>query len=101
MLISFLLLVKTCNIDGPLVYGLFVFEWVQTGLITSTTFDKMVYHYGDLEHAIKFNNTWFSVPVMCGVVSTAVQMLYARRILILSESRKLAFAISVVSRNVS
>ncbi|EPQ52273.1 hypothetical protein GLOTRDRAFT_132391 [Gloeophyllum trabeum ATCC 11539] len=70
-----------------LVYGIFIFEWVQTGLITVDYFDAFIYHYGDIRALTSYYNTWFSVTIMCGVVAATVQSVFAWRIWVLSKSR--------------
>ncbi|KAI0326383.1 hypothetical protein GY45DRAFT_1373999 [Cubamyces sp. BRFM 1775] len=79
------------------VYGLFVFEWIQTGLITENAFNVFVYNFGDVPNVLKFHNSWFSVPVMCGVVSVSVQFFYARRIFVLSGSYIIAGVICLLA----
>ncbi|EIW53744.1 uncharacterized protein TRAVEDRAFT_81795, partial [Trametes versicolor FP-101664 SS1] len=79
------------------VYGILAFEWVQTGLITANAFQVFVYNFGDVPNLLKFHNSWFSVPIMCGVVSVAVQFFYARRIFVLSGSMVLAGVICVLA----
>ncbi len=75
---------------------MFAFEWVQTGLITDNAFQVLVYNFGDVPNMLKFHNSWLSVPIMCGVVSVAVQFFYARRIFVLSGSIVLAGVVGVV-----
>jgi len=76
-----------------LVYGVVCFEWVQTGLITAFAFNVYVYGYGDADNFNNlsiFHNTWFSVPIMCGITEAVVQIFFAWRIHIISRSRLLA-----------
>ncbi|KAH9836490.1 uncharacterized protein C8Q71DRAFT_857726 [Rhodofomes roseus] len=73
-----------------LVYGILIFEWVQTGLLTAASFDNYVYNYGDLDALVSVSNSWFSVPVMSAIVALVVQVFYAWRILRLSGSRILS-----------
>ncbi|OBZ73413.1 hypothetical protein A0H81_07271 [Grifola frondosa] len=80
-----------------LVYGIFVFEWAQTILITTTAFEAFVYGWGNIESLTVFHTTWLSVPIMCGIVAAVVQIFYARRILILSQSRVLAGVVVVLA----
>ncbi|KAI0630713.1 hypothetical protein C8Q77DRAFT_222015 [Trametes polyzona] len=63
-----------------LVYGTFVYEWVQTALITQTAFDIDVYQFGDRVSLTTYHNTWFSVTIMCAVISAVVQGYFAWRI---------------------
>lgn len=78
------------------MYIIFVIEWLQTILITNDAFDKYALHYGDVNNLVKLRLAWFSVPVLGGIVSAAVQLYYARRIWLLSKSDVLAGIIAVV-----
>lgn len=78
------------------VYTIFAIEWLQTILITDDAFDKYALHYGDVDNLVKLRLAWFSVPVLGGIVSAAVQLYYARRIWLLSKSEILAGVIAVV-----
>ena len=95
-----LISVSYTNVDNSphIVYGVLVVEWVQTGLITSQSFNVFARNYGDVDNLLKFHSSWFSVPVMCGVVSVAVQLFYARRIWALSRSKVLVAFICLASR---
>lgn len=84
------------------VYGMLIYEWVQTGLITAVGMDIYVYAYGDVSTITGAHNGWFSVPIMDGIVATVVQTFFAWRIYRLSrmrlfKSRLLAGSIVVVS----
>ncbi|KAM5543747.1 hypothetical protein V8D89_002364 [Ganoderma adspersum] len=79
------------------VYIIFAIEWLQTILITDDAFDKYALHYGDVDNLVKLRLAWFSVPVLGGIVSAAVQLYYARRIWLLSKSDILAGVIAVLS----
>ncbi|TFK80140.1 hypothetical protein K466DRAFT_605580 [Polyporus arcularius HHB13444] len=72
-----------------LVWGVFIWEWVQLGLVTQTYFDIYVYNYGSIASLTSYHSTWFSVPIMSAVVSFAVQCFFAWRIWVLSLSRLL------------
>ncbi|KAI0706783.1 hypothetical protein C8T65DRAFT_740616 [Cerioporus squamosus] len=83
---------QTCSPDDRIsfklfVWGVFVWEWIQMGLVTQTYFEIYVYDYGSLASLTSYHNTWFSVPIMSGVVSFAVQCFFAWRIWVLSLSR--------------
>ncbi len=78
------------------MYIIFAVEWLQTILITDDAFDKYALHYGDVDNLVKLRLAWFSVPVLGGIVSAAVQLYYARRIWLLSKSDILAGIIAVV-----
>ncbi|KAI1798468.1 hypothetical protein LXA43DRAFT_32739 [Ganoderma leucocontextum] len=79
------------------VYIIFAIEWLQTILITDDAFDKYALHYGDVNNLVKLRLAWFSVPVLGGIVSAAVQLYYARRIWLLSKSDILAGIIAILS----
>ncbi|PCH41709.1 hypothetical protein WOLCODRAFT_137556 [Wolfiporia cocos MD-104 SS10] len=80
-----------------LVYSVFIYEWVQTGLITAAAMDVYVYHYGDQLALVEFHNTWFSATIMCGLISATVQCFFAWRIYQLSRSRVLAGCVVVLA----
>ena len=84
------------NVSPPIVYFVLALEWVQTGLIGANATNKFAYNFGNFETFAQFGLAWFSVPVMCGIVSTMVQIFYARRIWVLSRSRILAGIVCVV-----
>ena len=75
--------------------GVFVYEWVQTGLITAAAMKIYVYDYGNVLSMLAFHNTWFSATIMCGLISAVVQIFFAWRILKLSRSRTKGRAMAV------
>lgn len=79
------------------MYAVFAVEWVQTGLVAQNSLSLYVYHFGDVDNLNSFGNAWFSVPVITGVVSIAVQLFYARRIWALGRSKVLVAVICVVT----
>jgi len=79
------------------VYGVLVFEIVQTGLVTEFAFDIYVYDYGNVASITAFHNTWFSSPIMEALISAAVQFFFAWRIYIVSKSLILAGSICFLS----
>ncbi|PIL27264.1 hypothetical protein GSI_10409 [Ganoderma sinense ZZ0214-1] len=85
------------SLKRPAVYMIFATEWLQTILITDDAFNKYALHYGDVNNLVKLRLAWFSVPVLGGIVSAAVQLYYARRIWLLSKSNVLAGVIAVLS----
>ncbi|EJF59193.1 hypothetical protein BD309DRAFT_857070 [Dichomitus squalens] len=80
-----------------LVYGILAYEWVQTGLITEVAFDNFVYGYGDRNVLTAFHNTWFSVTIMCSIVSGVVQSYFAYRTWVLARSVILTSVIAFIS----
>ncbi|KZT13224.1 uncharacterized protein LAESUDRAFT_719559 [Laetiporus sulphureus 93-53] len=80
-----------------LAYGMLIYEWVQTGLLTGAAMSIYVYGYGDVKDLLEFHNTWFSATMMCGIISATVQIFFAWRIYKLSRSRVLAGVIVVLA----
>ncbi|KZT13225.1 uncharacterized protein LAESUDRAFT_669644 [Laetiporus sulphureus 93-53] len=78
-------------------YGMLIFEWVQTGLLTETAMSIYVYGYDDVKDLLEFHNTWFSATMMCGIISATVQIFLAWRIYKLSTSRVVAGIIVVLA----
>ncbi|KAI0929976.1 hypothetical protein AcV5_006804 [Taiwanofungus camphoratus] len=79
------------------VYGILAYETVQTGLVTAVAFDVYVYGYGNMTALVNFHNTWFSVTIMCSVISAAVQCFFAWRIWVVARSRVLLAVILFLS----
>ena len=69
---------------------------MQTGLLTGVSFERFVYHYGDTKTLTREYIGWFTLPVICGVVSMVVQFFFAWRIYLLSRLRLLAGGIVAV-----
>ncbi|TFK84677.1 hypothetical protein K466DRAFT_216259 [Polyporus arcularius HHB13444] len=80
-----------------LVYGLLIWEWVQTGLITDVAFENFVYNYGDHAALVAFHNTWFSVTIMSAIASGVIQGYFAWRILMVGRSKLLTTGIVFMS----
>ncbi|KAI0039711.1 hypothetical protein FA95DRAFT_1577417 [Auriscalpium vulgare] len=79
------------------VYGLYVWETVQTCLITHDAFAIHGKGWGDLEKLQDAETLWFNSPIMSGTISAAVQCFFAFRIYALSRSKVLAAAIALVA----
>ena len=56
-----------------------------------------MYRYGDVETLTSIYNGWFTLPIMCAMVSMVVQSFFAWRIYMLSKVRMLAGGIVFVS----
>ncbi|PCH33056.1 hypothetical protein WOLCODRAFT_159806 [Wolfiporia cocos MD-104 SS10] len=69
-----------------LVIGLYVFECVQTVLITVDTFDIYVYSHADYASVTAPLNLWFSSLIMNAMASVTVQWYFAWRLYIVSKS---------------
>jgi len=68
------------------VYGVLIFEWIQTGLTTAAAFDQHVYNYGDVSRLFSLPYVWFCVPIMSAMISAVVQIFFAWRIYRLGKS---------------
>ncbi|KAH9838044.1 uncharacterized protein C8Q71DRAFT_857213 [Rhodofomes roseus] len=65
----------------PVLLQCLALEWIQTILLTVDAFQSFVYHYGDAAALTsKDRPGWYSLPVLCGLVSTPVQWYFAWRI---------------------
>ncbi|KAJ3786295.1 hypothetical protein GGU11DRAFT_742567 [Lentinula aff. detonsa] len=76
-----------------LVYGLFIWDILQTALYTSTVFASLASGWGNLEALEALGLIWFDIPFMSGVASCVVQCFYAWRIYVLGKSIPLALFI--------
>lgn len=96
-----------------LVCFVFIFETIQTILLTHDTFHKLAISFGDYQGLLNPYYIWFDLPVqsairMCSIpssvalltsaaiVSSITQCFYAWRIKVLSNSRIVALSIVVV-----
>lgn len=97
-----------------LVYFVFIFETVQTILLTHDTFHELAINFGDYEGLLNPYYIWFDLPVQSAIrvcyspfcasfltsvttVSSITQCFYAWRILVLSKSHIIAASIVLVS----
>ncbi|KAF9048053.1 hypothetical protein BDZ89DRAFT_802289 [Hymenopellis radicata] len=77
-----------------LVYGLFVLDILQTGLITADAFHWFVFGFGDMNRLNDtFLNSW-DVPLLDSVIALIVQCFYSWRIYVLQKS--LVFPVLIV-----
>ncbi|KAI0831849.1 hypothetical protein BC628DRAFT_1415348 [Trametes gibbosa] len=67
-----------------LVYGVGVYEWIRTILITRSTFETDVYEFGNRSALTAFHDSWFSVTIMCAILSAVVQGYFGWRIWVFS-----------------
>ncbi|KAJ6610278.1 hypothetical protein B0H10DRAFT_1811930 [Mycena sp. CBHHK59/15] len=70
-----------------LVYTVYSIQVVQIVMTTIDAFRIFGYGFRDVSALTKVNFSWFSVPVIIGLVSFIVQSFYAFRIYVLSRSR--------------
>ncbi|KDR70018.1 hypothetical protein GALMADRAFT_255379 [Galerina marginata CBS 339.88] len=80
-----------------LVFGVYLFEAVQTMLLTQSAFHAFAANFGNIVELDRIGTIWFSVPVMGGIVAFAVQSFYAYRISILAQSKIVATFIVFLS----
>lgn len=63
------------------VYAVLALEWIQTTLLTVDAFESFVYNYGDPAALTSTKRPgWFSLTVLCGLVSMPVQWYFSYRI---------------------
>jgi hypothetical protein len=79
------------------VFGIFVFEMLQTFLVTHDMFATFASGWGDLSQLQSAHWAWLNTPIMSGIVSCVVQLFYAYRVYILSRSKILLCFIAALS----
>ncbi|KZT66438.1 hypothetical protein DAEQUDRAFT_813557 [Daedalea quercina L-15889] len=79
-----------------MVYGIVIFEWVHTALVTSGLVTIYVYDFGDSEAPTGLHSSWFAVPIMCALVSMFVQIFFSWRIYMFSRSYWMAGAVVMI-----
>ncbi|KAF8150014.1 hypothetical protein B0H34DRAFT_802136 [Crassisporium funariophilum] len=80
-----------------LVYSVYLFEVVQTILLTHTCFDAFAAGFGNLNAINHIGEIWWSVPIMSSIVGFVVQAFYAYRIRILAQSYIVASVIMLLA----
>ncbi|KAI0044862.1 hypothetical protein FA95DRAFT_211803 [Auriscalpium vulgare] len=80
-----------------LVYGLYILETVQTGMATQTAYANFGKGWGDLDRLHNRGTLWLSVPLVNGIVSSAVQSFFAFRIFALTGSKCLHVVITATA----
>ncbi|KAI0732347.1 hypothetical protein C8Q72DRAFT_901760 [Fomitopsis betulina] len=80
-----------------LVCFVFIFETIQTILLTHDTFHKLAISFGDYQGLLNPYYIWFDLPVQSAILSSITQCFYAWRIKVLSNSRIVALSIVVLS----
>ncbi|EIW76919.1 hypothetical protein CONPUDRAFT_63194, partial [Coniophora puteana RWD-64-598 SS2] len=80
-----------------LVYALYLWETVQTLLMTSDAFGWFVKNLGNPASLVEYRLSWFNVPVMTGAVSMVVQLFFSWRVWILGKLWFLSGGIALVS----
>ncbi|KAF5317948.1 hypothetical protein D9619_012057 [Psilocybe cf. subviscida] len=69
----------------------------QTGMMAQMAYRVFATGYGQPSYYNSIGPTWFSIPLVSGLVTFAVQLFYARRLLLLSRSKVVAGLIVALS----
>ncbi|PBK91113.1 hypothetical protein ARMGADRAFT_968819 [Armillaria gallica] len=80
-----------------LVYGIYVFEFVQTMLVTRRIFVTFGYGFGDMDALTRVDLYSLTVPILGAIVACVGQVFYAYRIFIVSKSRIIPILVICVS----
>jgi len=80
-----------------LIFGVFAVETAQTILVARDAFTIYAKGFGNLNGLESVELTWLSVPIMCGIVSCTVQLVFAYRIFKLSGSKIAGLCIAIIS----
>ncbi|KIJ23379.1 hypothetical protein M422DRAFT_195996, partial [Sphaerobolus stellatus SS14] len=83
-----------------LVYSLFCLEIAQTIILSKDSWDWFINAWGDPVRVGEFRAEWFNLPVMDGIISSAVQLFFAWRIWILGRSWLLSGVVATVSPSI-
>lgn len=75
----------------------YVLEILQTVLATKDAFDYFGFGYGNMTALDQVGLIWFSIPMMTGIVSCAVQLFFAWRIRVISKSYYIPILIGLIS----
>ncbi|KAM6492077.1 hypothetical protein JOM56_011801 [Amanita muscaria] len=76
---------------------LFVAETVNTGFLIFLVFQPLILLFGQPEATLYFPFALPAVPITTVIISTPIQILFARRIALITKSRVLAWAISLLA----
>ncbi|KAJ7153927.1 hypothetical protein C8R43DRAFT_1186753 [Mycena crocata] len=88
---------KDRSFNKYLVYGIYLFEFVQTMLVTHSAFATFGYGFGNVAALTNMHFAWLTVPIMSGIVAFVGQSFYAYRLHVLSKSWGLSIVIIAVS----
>ncbi|CAA7260959.1 unnamed protein product [Cyclocybe aegerita] len=80
-----------------LVYGIYILETVQTGLIFQTAFRKYVTSFGDFQSLDQVGTLWLTVPMLTAVGTVIAQTFYAYRVYLLSKSKAVCAVIMLLA----
>ncbi|CAL1714248.1 unnamed protein product [Somion occarium] len=80
-----------------LVYSIFIIEIVQSALMGKDVYYNFVTLWASDKSWTTFGTTWFSFSILCGIIATTVQLVFANRLWILTKSRILTSTISFLA----
>ncbi|KAJ6517362.1 hypothetical protein C8R47DRAFT_1000343 [Mycena vitilis] len=80
-----------------LVYGVFLIETAQTGIVTNAAFDTFAYGFGNVAALTDMHLSWLTIPIMSAIVATVGQTFYAYRVWVLSKGVVIPIGIVVLS----
>ncbi|TFK61360.1 hypothetical protein BDN72DRAFT_828339 [Pluteus cervinus] len=80
-----------------LVYGVFLLESAQTIIVTRDAFDTFASGFGNPNELSGVHTSWFTVPVVGGVVGLIAKVFYSYRITILSRSYVTGAIVAVIA----
>ncbi|KAJ7656107.1 hypothetical protein DFH06DRAFT_1200129 [Mycena polygramma] len=80
-----------------LVYGVFLIEAAQTGIVTNAAFDTFAYGFGNVAALTDMHLSWLTIPILSAIVASVGQTFYAYRVWILSKRIVIPIGIVIVS----
>ncbi|KAJ8092666.1 hypothetical protein PM082_006994 [Marasmius tenuissimus] len=80
-----------------LVYSLLVLDFVQIVVVTNDIFIKYSLEFTNVQGLWAMRHAWFSIPMMSAINATAVQLFFAHRITMLSESKSLGLLVAIMA----
>ncbi|KAI0734037.1 hypothetical protein C8Q72DRAFT_927465 [Fomitopsis betulina] len=80
-----------------IVYGMYIFEALQTILLTHDTFHQLAINFGNYEGLVAAYLTGFELVIQSAIIACVTQCFYAWRIYVLGKSRILTGLIVAVS----
>ncbi|KAG7097847.1 hypothetical protein E1B28_005162 [Marasmius oreades] len=80
-----------------IVYGVYLVDTLQLFMITYEAFQSFVFGFGNPGSFEAINLLWFDCCIIDGLIASVVQLFYAYRLFLLSESKRIAGFIAVIS----
>ncbi|OBZ73530.1 hypothetical protein A0H81_06410 [Grifola frondosa] len=85
------------RVTKGIILWIFTLETLQTITATHDSFHELALSWGNFESLTELYLTWFTLPVLTGVISATIQCFYAWRIYVLSTSRILTLVIVLIA----